>query len=99
MAITISLWSGQEGEICRFLHSFYQKDMASEEFSRRWVGNFCSPLESVDIISALMDNRDKYNVTMYIHMDNGFLHKVTDYNYDDIIRDLFGMYYVPFQNK
>lgn len=94
MSVTLSLWSTKQGEIQRFLSSYYEKDYTGEEFSRRWIENFNNPLNSIDMISALMDNIDSYDMTMYIHMDNGFLHKITRNNYDDVIRGLIDIYYV-----
>ncbi|OPX43036.1 hypothetical protein CLHUN_29750 [Ruminiclostridium hungatei] len=95
MSVTLSIWSTKQGEIRRFLHSFYQKDFKNEEFSRRWVGNFYNPMDSIDMISALMDNFENYEVTLYIHMENGYLHKITEGNYDDVIKGLIGIYYLP----
>ncbi len=95
MSVTLSIWSTKQGEIRRFLHSFYQKDLKNEEFSRRWVGNFYNPMDSIDMISALMDNFENYQVTLYIHMENGYLHKITESNYDDVIKGLIGIYYLP----
>jgi len=95
MSVTISLWSTKQGEIKRFLSSYYQKNIQGEEYSRRWIGDFINPLDSVDMISALMDNIENYKVAMYIHMENGFLHKITEKNYDDVIKGLIGIYYVP----
>jgi hypothetical protein len=47
------------------------------------------------MISALMDNFHKYKVAMYIHMENGYLHKITEENYDDVIKGLLELYYLP----
>ncbi|HEY5586199.1 MAG TPA: hypothetical protein VIK78_17120 [Ruminiclostridium sp.] len=95
MPVTISLWSTKQEEIRKFLMSYYQKDVQSEECSRRWIGEFFNPLESIEMISALMDNRDRFDVIMYIHMGNGFLHKITESNYNDVIKGLIGIYYLP----
>jgi hypothetical protein len=95
MAITISLWSTKQGELNRFLYSFYEKDMEVDCSSRRWVKSFFKPLDSVDMICALMDNIERYEVAMYLHMENGYLHRITDCNYEDVVRGLFEMYYVP----
>jgi hypothetical protein len=95
MSVNISLWSTLQGEIQRFLCSYYQKDFKSEEHSQRWIGDFCNPMDSIDMISALMDNIQNYNITMYIHMENGYLHKITDENYNDVIKGLIGIYYLP----
>lgn len=95
MPVTLSLWSTKQGEIQRFLHSFYQKDYKKEENSRRWVEKFFNPLDSIDMISALMDNYESFDVTLYIHMENGYLHKITEKNYNDVIKGLIGIYYLP----
>jgi len=94
MSITISLWSTKQGEIQKFLSSYYQKDYKSEKFSRRWIGDFINPLDSIDMISALMDNIESFDVVMYIHMKNGYLHRITEVNYNDVIKGLIGIYYV-----
>ena len=95
MSVTLSIWSTKRGEIRRFLHSFYQKDFKGEDNSRRWVRDFINPMDSIDMISALMDNLEYFDVTLYIHMENGFLHKITEKNYNDVIRGLIGIYYCP----
>jgi len=95
MSVTISLWSTLHGEIQRFLCSYFQKDFKSEEYSHRWIGDFFNPLDSIDMISALMDNIHNYSVTMYIHMENGYLHKITEENYNDVIKGLIRIYYLP----
>lgn len=95
MAITISLWSNKHMEIKRFLDSYYQDNVQSDESAQRWMGEFYNPLESIDMISALMDNSDNYEVIMYIHMDNGYLYKITKHNYNDVIRGLLSIFYMP----
>lgn len=94
MAVSISLWSSNQGEIRGFLNSFYHKDFIIEDCTNRWIGDFKRPLDSIDIISALMDN-DKYSgIKMYIHMENGYLHNITRDNYNDVIKGLLGIYYL-----
>jgi len=94
MPVTISLWSTKQGEIRSFLESYYQKDNQCEEYSRRWIGEFFNPLDSIDMISALMDNCDRYNIVMYLHMENGYLHKIVESDYNDVIKGLIGIYYL-----
>ncbi|PYG88869.1 hypothetical protein LY28_01233 [Ruminiclostridium sufflavum DSM 19573] len=94
MSVSISLWSAIEGEIQRFLSSYYQMDIQKEEQCQNWISDFFNPLESIDMISALMDNFYKYKLTMYIHMENGYLHKITEENYNDVIKGLFEIYYL-----
>lgn len=95
MSVSISLWSNLQGEIQSFLSSYYQKDFKNYEQYNSWTSDFFNPLESIDMISALMDNFHKFKVTMYIHMDNGYLHRITEENYDDVIKGLLELYYLP----
>jgi hypothetical protein len=84
-----------QGEIQKFLCSYYQRDVQSEKCLHRWIGEFFNPLDSIDMISALMDNIENYNLTMYIHMENGYLHRITKENYNDVIKGLIELYYLP----
>ena len=95
MSVNISLWSNLHGEIQKFLCSYYQKPIQNKEFLHRWMGEFSNPLDSIDMISALMDNIHNYKLTMYIHMENGYLHRVTVNNYNDVIKGLIELYYLP----
>lgn len=94
MPVTISLWSTEQGEIQRFLNSYYQDNVPREDYSCRWIGDFINPLDSIDMISALMDNIQNYDIVMYIHMENGYLHRITKKNYNDVIKGLIEIYYV-----
>jgi hypothetical protein len=95
MSVAISLWSNQQGEIQKFLRSYYSKNVEIDKCSRQWMIDFSNPLDSIDIISALMDNVPYYDVVMYIHMDNGYLHKITKENCNDVIKGLLSIYYSP----
>ncbi len=95
MSITISLWSTLQEEINRFLDSYYQSNVQYKEGSCRWMVDFFNPLDSIDMISALMDNTHNFNITMYIHMENGHLQRITENNYNDVIRGLIEIYYLP----
>lgn len=88
MSITVSMWSGKSGEIKRFLKSFYQKEVKSEEDISQWIYVYNKPLEAIDIISALMDNKDKYKISMFIQIDRGDLYLINEYNHNDIVKSL-----------
>ena len=51
--------------------------------------NFRNPLEIADIIGALIENNDKFNINMWVSIDEGLFINVTDYNADEIIRYLY----------
>ena len=45
-----------------------------------------------DIIGVFIDNIDKYQINMWVCLDEGFLLNVTEQNADKIIRYLFERY-------
>ena len=51
--------------------------------------NLRNPLEIADIIGALIENNDKFNINMWVSIDEGLFINVTDYNADEIIRYLY----------
>ncbi|MDP4181764.1 MAG: hypothetical protein Q8942_11805 [Bacillota bacterium] len=93
MAITVSMWSGKSGEIKRFLASFFRKEIKTEEEISRWIYVYNKPLEAIDIISALMDNIEKYNISMFIQIDRGDLHPINENNHNDIIKSIFQLFH------
>jgi hypothetical protein len=93
MPIGISLWSRKKGEIKRFLESYYQKQMSVDEDVGQWIYVYNRPMEAVDIISAVIDNSDNYEICTYIQVDEGDAHPVTSENHNDIIKSIFYLYY------
>jgi predicted transcriptional regulator len=93
MSISISFWSKTEGEIKRFLSRFYEYEYNIQDDCRHWITEFHDPLESVDIISSLMDNEDQYNISMYLHMQDGILYKIDKNNYNDVIKGFYILFY------
>ena len=94
MAILISLRSDKLGEIKRFLESYYQKDVKIDDDVGWWIYVYNKPLDAVDIISAVMDNSDKYNISVCIQVDKGDIYPVTVENHNSVIKDMFYLYYL-----
>ena len=51
-----------------------------------------NPVVASDIISAFIDNNDKFDIHLWISLDRDFFINVTDHNADKIIRYLFERY-------
>jgi len=47
----------------------------------------------VDIISAVIDNNDKYQILIYIQVDEGDIHPITVENHNDVIKGIFYLFY------
>jgi len=93
MAIAVNLWSDKDGEIRKFLERYYDKSVNMDDDVSRWIYVYNKPLEAVDLISAVMDNKDKYRISICIQVDEGDIHPITIENYNDIIKGIFCLYY------
>lgn len=93
MSLTVNLWSRKNGELKRFLESYYNKDMDLNEKETEWFCSYGKPLEAVDIISAAVDNNDKYQINICIQVNEGQLHLITPENHNEVIRDIFLLFY------
>lgn len=93
MAISVNLWSHKDGEIKSFLEKFYDKKIKMDEDVNQWIYVYNKPLEAVDLISAIMDNNDKYQISICIQVDEYDLHPITYENHNDVIKGMFYLYY------
>ena len=91
MSVTVSLYSTENGEIARFLHDFYEKNIKIEN-GLEWEEEFKNPTQSASIIGAFIDNNEKFKINMWVSLDTGFYINVTDFNADKIIRYLYERY-------
>lgn len=88
MKTYINLYSSTNGEIQRFLISFYNKNISLEN-AFKYTLEFDNPIEMNDMIGTLIENNDKYKINMWICLDKGLYINVTDYNADKIIRYIY----------
>ncbi|OGO81190.1 MAG: hypothetical protein A2Y21_01185 [Clostridiales bacterium GWC2_40_7] len=93
MAITVNLWSRKTGEIKRFLEKYYGKDVYMDEDVDNWIYVYNKPVDAVDIISALIDNNDRFQILIYIQVDEGDIHPITVENHNDVIKGIFYLFY------
>ena len=84
----ISLYSPENGEINRFLSSFYNKKMGLQNELKYKVA-FDNPVEMADMIGAFIDNNDKYKINMWLSMDKCVYINVTENNADRLIRYIY----------
>ena len=84
----ISLYSPENGEINRFLSSFYSKKIQLPN-DLKYNISFENPIEMTDLIAAYAENNDKYEINMWISLDKGVYINVTQYNADKLIRYIF----------
>ena len=92
MKILVNLYSSKAGEIKRFLSLFYSNNNISLPNDLKWEKSYENPIEISDIIGTFIDNEDKFDINMWICLDEGVFINVTPSNSDKIIRYLFERY-------
>jgi hypothetical protein len=93
MSIEVNLWTNRKGELKRFLERYYCKEIEMDEDVDRWIYVYNKPVEAVDIISAVMDNNDKYQISVCIQVNQGDIHPITAENHNDVIKGIFYLFY------
>jgi len=93
MTISVNLYSSKTGEIKKFLERFYQKSVSMDEDVDQWIYVYNKPLEAIDIISAVLDNNDKFDLTVAIQVNDFDIYPVTTENHNDVIKGIYYLYY------
>lgn len=88
MNTIVNLYSSKSGEIERFLNKFFESNVSIKN-NLKWEMEYQNPIEIADIIGAFIDNNDKYNINMWVCLDEGFFLNVTDNNANQIIKYLY----------
>ena len=91
MSAIIDIYSEKHNEIKNFIDKFYD-GTANVKNDCEWETVFENPVQAADIISAFIDNNDKYDINMWVSLDDGFFINVNDHNANKIIRYLFERY-------
>jgi len=93
MKTFIKLYSNTNGEIKKFLNSFY---LATEDILKSIKPetleleiDYENPVEMCDLIGTFIENKDNYKINMWLSIDEDVLINVTNNNADDIIRYLY----------
>lgn len=88
MTASVSLYGKKEGELDRFLTSFYNTNFDLNN-SLNWEKKYANPVELAEIIGTFIDNSDDYFLSMWICLDKDVFIHVNEENADDIIRYLY----------
>lgn len=91
MSTIVDIYSQSSNEIKSFLDKFYNTN-TNLDSDLKWEVVYNNPTEMADIISAYIDNDEKFKINMWISLDKDFFINVTRHNADKIIRYLFERY-------
>ena len=91
MGTIVNLYSEQKGEISKFLRNFYNENVVLKN-DLKWEKDYENPIEMADIVGIFVDNKDMYNINMWISLDEDAFINVTENNVDKLIRYLYERY-------
>lgn len=91
MSVIVSLYSKKNNEIKNFLKSFDNTNLNNSN-TLEWKKTFENPIELADIIGVFIENKEKFDINMWVSLDEDFFININDYNADQIIRYLFERY-------
>ena len=89
--VTVNLFSEKEGEVNKFLSHFYNTNLDLDS-ALKWNKEYNNPIEMVDLISAIIDNNDKYSISAWVNLDEDIFIKISNSNLNDIIKYLYERY-------
>ena len=89
MNVEVNLYSTKQGEIYKFLTQFYDKEKIIRKNTLKWAKQFDNPIEIADIIGVFIDNKEKFQINMWISLDKGAFVNVTEDNINSIIKYLY----------
>ena len=88
MAYIVNLYSSKENEISSFLKKYYNENTFLEN-SLKWEKTYDNPIDIADIIGLYIDNKDNYNLSLWISLDPECFICITDNNATEIIKYLY----------
>lgn len=84
----INLYSNTYGEIKKFLELFYSKNIEISD-DLFWENSYDSPINMIELISCFIDNKEKFQINLWISLDPGVFINVTDDNLENIIKYIY----------
>ncbi len=84
----VNLYSEKEGEIKKFLALFFSENLeiTNELF---WETAYDNPIDMIELISCFIDNKEKFQINLWISLDSGVFINITDNNLEDIIKYIY----------
>lgn len=91
MSAIVDIYSEKTNEIKNFIDKFYESNFNIQD-KLDYEIIFENPILATDIISAFIDNNDKFDIHMWLSLDKDIFINVSEHNADKIIRYLFERY-------
>ena len=89
--VSVNLYSNNSKSLEDFLSSFYNSSFDIDD-NLIWKHEYTNPIEIAEIIGTYSDNSDKFDIVMWISLDNDIYINITENNADNIIKYLYERY-------
>lgn len=86
----LNLFSEDKENLQKFLTKFYNENIDIKE--AKFEKTFQNPIDMIEIISAIIDNNEKYKIGIWISFDKDIFINITELNIDKVIKYLFERY-------
>lgn len=87
----INFYSEKNGEIEKFLNLFFSGNFELEN-DLFWKKEYDNPIDMIDIITCFIDNNEKFNINLWISLDENIFICINEKNVDDIIKYIYERY-------
>lgn len=91
MIAKVKFQSTKIGEIDKFLSEFFNTKINLEN-KKQWEKEYKNPIEISDIIGAYIDNKDNFDIYLWICLDKDVFININEQNANNIIKYLFERY-------
>ena len=88
---SVNIYSEKNNEIKKFLELCYTKNFNMNNIFS-YNKEFDNPIEMIDLISCFVDNNDKFEISIWISIDEGIYIKINENNVNSIIKYLYERY-------
>ena len=89
MNFSVNIYSENDNEIEKFLKDYYSSEEILINNKLYWNKNFSSPFDLIDLISVYIDNKEKYNINIWISLDSNVFISVTENNINHLIKYIY----------
>lgn len=84
--VVVTLLSQKPCEISDFLKLYFSKEIIIDECAFKWSCFYNRPYETIEILSTLIDNNDKFKIETILTLNKVATIKITDENINEIVR-------------
>lgn len=90
--VTVTLVTNRQNEIKKFIDTLYNinSDISPKTF--RWSGTFTWLVDTIDILSILIDNQEKFSIEAFISLNKDITIKITASNLETYIKYAINQY-------